>query len=102
MNTHNTLYEKRDKKVRPHLEQYAPIWLAGENTITSDEAIQFNIIFQHKDHGWVNRKYYYDGFNNILYYRGQVTIPEQELPDLSKQEPYITTQTPDPTNSYGG
>jgi hypothetical protein len=98
----DTLHRKRDAKVKPHLQQYAPVWLVGENILPQDEAVQFNIVFQHKDHGWVNRKYYYDGFNNILYHRGQIMIPEENLPDLNKQEPYITTQIADPANSYGG
>jgi len=102
LNNHTPLQEKRDNKVKPHLRQYAPVWLTRENIIPKDETVQFNIVFQHKDHGWVNRQYYYDGFNNILYYRGQTNIPEEEAVDLNTQEPYIKTQAPDPSNSYGG
>lgn len=98
----STLIKKRDSKAKPHLEQYAPVWLATETAIMEDEAIQFSIIFQHKDYGWVNRRYRYDGFNNVLYYRGQIVITEEETLNAQEKAPYISTLIGDIPNSYGG
>ncbi|MBZ0097625.1 MAG: hypothetical protein K8F30_00995, partial [Taibaiella sp.] len=64
--------------------------------------IIFNTIFLHKDHGWVNRKYRYDGFNNVLYYRGQTLVSEDKAIEIQKQTPYIGTLTTNAPNSYGG
>jgi hypothetical protein len=98
----NTLIKKRDTKAKPHLEQYAPVWLVNETPISADEAIQFSVVFLHKDYGWVNRRYKYDGFNNVLYYRGQVIISEDETLQAQEQSPYIPTLIADTPNSYGG
>ena len=97
-----TLLTKRDSKAKPHLIQYAPVWLATETEIPEDEAIQFSVIFQHKDYGWVNRRYRYDGFNNVLYYRGQIVISEDETFKVQEESPYIPTLIADVPNSYGG
>jgi hypothetical protein len=97
-----TLLNKRDSKAKPHLEQYSPVWLTSEIPITQDEAIQFSVAFQHKDYGWVNRRYRYDGFNDVLYYRGQVVLSENEALDIQEKTPYIPTLIADEPNSYGG
>lgn len=98
----NTLKTKRDSKAKPHLEQYAPVWLQAETPVPTDEAIQFSVVFEHKDYGWVNRRYRYDGFNNVLYYRGQIVISEEETLDLQEKTPYIARTVADIPNSYGG
>jgi hypothetical protein len=97
-----TLLNKRDSKAKPHLEQYAPVWLTTETPVTQDEAIQFSVVFQHKDYGWVNRRYRYDGFNNVLYYRGQIVLSENETLDIQEKAPYIPALIADTPNSYGG
>jgi hypothetical protein len=102
MSSETNLLTKRDNKAIPHLNQYAPVWLTDEQTIPDDETVLFNTIFLHKDHGWINRKYRYDGFNNVLYYRGQSPISEEEAIEIQKGTPYITTLITDAPNSYGG
>ena len=97
-----SLLKKRDDKVRAHLEQYAPVWLIDEKLIPEDEAVQFNVVFQHKLYGWVSRRYRYDGFNDVLYHKGQQTISEDEALKLQEQEPYLATVVNDIPNSYGG
>lgn len=102
MDIQQTLREKRDIKAIPHLEQYAPVWLVDEKFISEDNAIQFNVIFQHAQYAWVNRRYRYDGFNNVLYLKGQTMIDEGTLAALQEQEPYIAITVADIPNSYGG
>ena len=101
MNT--KLIEMRDAKAKSHLEQYAPIWLTDEKIIPEDDFVLFNIIFQHNLYGWVNRRYHYDAFNDVLYYRGQIAIPENDALAIQQEhEPYIETPVADIVNSYGG
>lgn len=98
----NLLLKKRDAKVKPHLEQYAPVWLIDEVVIAEDEAVQFNVIFQHNLYGWVSRRYRFDGFNNVLYHMGQTLMSEEEAVEIQAQEPYITQLVTDIPNAYGG
>lgn len=96
------LQTRRDAKVRPHLEQYAPVWIVDEKVMSVDEAIQFNVVFQHSHYGWVNRRYRFDGFNNVLYYKGQKSITEEQALRIQEAEPYIASMVTDVPNNYGG
>ncbi len=102
MNIEQALREKRDQKALPHLEQYAPIWIINERIIKEDEAIQFEVVFQHPQYGWVNRRYRYDGFNDVLYHKGQITLPESKVLAVQEQEPYFAPVVADIPNAYGG
>ena len=102
MDKQQNLRTKRDSKALPHLMQYAPIWLLDEKMISDEDAIQFNVVFQHPEYGWVNRRYRYDGFNDVLYHKGQTLISEDTMSDLLDQEPFIQTNAADIPNSYGG
>jgi hypothetical protein len=99
---HQTLYQKRDAKVKPHLAQYAPVWIVDEQIREEDESIQFNVVFRHNLYQWVNRRYLYDGFNDVLYHKGQRTIREDEAVDVQEEDPYILPTVADTPNSYGG
>jgi hypothetical protein len=102
METKVSLLKKRDAKAIPHLEQYAPVWLIDEKIIEEDEAVQFNVVFRHHLYGWVNRRYRYDGFNNVLYHKGQTRISEETAVEMHEQEPYISATVADIPNAYGG
>ncbi len=93
---------RRDAKVRTHLEQYAPVWLVEENTILKDDAMLFNVVFFHPEYEWVNRRYRFDAFNNVLYYQGQITIREDEALAHAEKRPYIPAETINTVDSYGG
>lgn len=96
------LYLKRDAKVREHLSQYAPVWLISEKVIPSDESVQFEVLFQHNLYGWMNRRYVYDGFNNVLYHKGQVPADIDLVNRLTTTEPWLSTVVADIPNAYGG
>ncbi len=96
------LFTKRDAKVRAHLLQYAPVWIIDEKLIPSDESIQFNVLFQHNLYGWVNRRYLYDGFNDVLYYKGQTVADDDLVAEVTARDPYIATLVADIPNAYGG
>ena len=97
------VHEMRDEKAIPHLEQYAPVWIIDEKLIPEDSSVQFNVLFQHNLYGWVNRRYKYDGFNNVLYHKGQTLMDEEDaLEIVAEQEPYIEANISDVANAYGG
>lgn len=94
--------EKRDSKAISHLEQYAPVWIIDERFVSEDDALQFNVVFQHPHYGWVNRRYRYDGFNDVLYHKGQVQMSEDQVQAILEQEPYVAVTVNDIPNAYGG
>lgn len=102
MDTPKQILEKRDQKAKPHLEQYAPVWIIDEKVFPEDSAVQFNVVFQHNIYGWVNRRYRFDAFNNVLYYKGQNRVDEDRILAVQEKEPYISRVVADVRNSYGG
>lgn len=98
----DVLQKKRDQKARAHLEQYAPVWLVSEQFIEADDAVLFNVVFLHPEYGWVNRRYKYDGFNNVLYHKGQVVISEEVALQVQDSDPFVTVTVSDMPGSYGG
>jgi hypothetical protein len=102
MATAQALLTKRDEKVRHHLEQYAPVWIVDEKIIMEDESVQFNVVFQHNLYGWVNRRYRYDGFNDVLYHKGQTVLSEDTAVVIQETDPYINANVTDIPNAYGG
>lgn len=93
---------KRDQKAIPHLQQYAPVWIVDEVIIEEEDAVQFNVVFRHNLYQWVNRRYRYDGFNDVLYHKGQQVIAEDDATELQVNDPYISTTVADTPNAYGG
>src|SRR5687767_13644846 len=93
---------RRDEKARDHLTQYAPVWLVNEEFHQDEDAVQFETVFLHSMYGWVRRRYNFDAFNNVLYYLGQVVLPEEEVYELQSKPPYISASTVNPVNNYGG
>lgn len=96
------LQKKRDEKAIPHLKQYAPVWLVEEQYFVQAQAVQFNVVFQHNVHGWVNRRYRYDAIDNVLYQKGQTAVSEDEVLELDEKEPFVTGLIADTPNAYGG
>ncbi|MCD4684467.1 MAG: hypothetical protein K8S97_00835 [Anaerolineae bacterium] len=95
--------ELRDAKAIPHLKQYAPVWLVDDVPIPQDETMQFNVVFFHPRYGWVDRRYRYDAFNNVLYHQGQTLVDEDDiLFNLEEKTPYVPAETINTVDSYGG
>jgi hypothetical protein len=103
MLTEAQLRAKRDLKAKPTLEQYAPVYIVTETIDLEKPTILFNVAFPHNRYGWVSRRYLFDGFNNVLYYKGQTVLPESVAVDIQEQsEPYIAAVAQDTPNGYGG
>ncbi len=92
----------RDRKARAHLEQYAPVWLVEEEYDAENNALMFSVVFHHPRYRWIKRRYRYDGVGDVLYYFGQVMIPEDEALDIEVTEPYIPAVMVNTLDSYGG
>lgn len=107
-NNASELLTKRDSKSKPHLEQYAPVWIIDELVLLEEEAIQFNAVFVHPRAGlnerpaWVSRRYRYDAFNDTLYHKGQTVLDEEVALDIQEDMPYIDASLTDIPNAYGG
>lgn len=93
---------QRFQKAKDHLSQYAPIWLADEQLILDEDAILFNLVFYHPEYKWVNRRYRYDAFTDVLLQRGQKVVDEDDALEIQEQEPFISAPTINTINSYGG
>ncbi|PJF39885.1 MAG: hypothetical protein CUN55_13435 [Phototrophicales bacterium] len=93
---------KRRDKAYDHLAQYAPIWLVDEKVLLDEDAILFNVVFYHPRYGWVNRRYRYDAFADVLYQRGQHLVDEDEALEIQQQEPFIVAPTVNTVEAYGG
>lgn len=102
MDLKQSVMQKRDVKAKPHLEQYAPVWIVDEKFIPEDEALQFESVFQHNQYGWVKRRYRYDGFNDVLYHKGQITLSENDVLNIVDKDPYLSATVADIPNAYGG
>lgn len=102
MSENAELLKKRDAKAIPHLEQYAPVWLVDEHVFEENPMVQFSVVFNHHRYGWVNRRYRYDGFSDVLYQTGQIPVSEDEAVEIQEQEPYVSATVADIPNAYGG
>src|SRR5574341_950702 len=97
------ILQMRDEIVRLHLEQYAPVWLINQRVAPEDDNVTFEVVFQNPYYGWVNRRYRFDAFNNVLYYLGETVIPEEQVIQIQEQQPpYLEVEVSDIPASYGG
>ncbi len=88
--TREDIAQKRDKKVREALSHFAPIWLVSEDYRPREDALIFHLVFEDPSYGWMNRRYKYDGFNDVLYHMGWRILTESEALAVQEMEPYIS------------
>jgi hypothetical protein len=92
----------RDAKVRGHLNQYAPVWIVEETYDLVDHQLTFHAIFQHNLYSWVKRRYLYDGQNDVLYHKGQISLSEDIALPIIEKQPSFDANAANIPNSYGG
>jgi len=80
---------KRDRKVTAALKDLAPIWLVNDEYRPREDSMVFNVVYLNPVIGWVNHRYKYDAFNNVLYHMGTMRLKEEETLPIQEQEPYI-------------
>ena len=97
------ILQMRDEKARPHLEQYAPVWLVNQRVAPEDDSVTFDVVLQNPYYGWVNRRYRFDAFNSVLYYLGETILPEDRAIAIQEQQPpFIEALVSDIPHAYGG
>jgi hypothetical protein len=79
---------RRDQKLAPVLSAFAPVWMVKEKFAKEEEAVLFNVVFNDPRYGWLNRRYRYDAFNDVLYHMGERRISEAEVLMIQQDEPY--------------
>lgn len=79
----------RDAKVREVLREVAPVWLVKDEYRPREDSLLFNLVFQDPSYGWMNRRYKYDAFNDVLYHLGWRLLTEEETLSVQETEPYI-------------
>ena len=94
--------QQRDEKTQPHLAQYAPVWIVHEEFFMEEDSIFFDVVFLHPDYRWVQRRYRYDAYNDVLYHKGQQLVDEAETYAMQDDPPYISSFANNTVNSYGG
>lgn len=87
--TREDIAQKRDKKVREALGHFAPVWLVAEEFRAREDSLIFHVVFEDPSYGWMNRRYKYDGFNDVLYHLGWRALTEAETLTIQEAEPYI-------------
>ena len=102
MDRETVILQKRDAKVIPHIEQYAPVWLVDQKFILADDSVQFHVVFQHHLYGWVSRRYRYDSFNDVLYHKGQTLLSDEDVLEIQETDPWVVPVVADIPNAYGG
>jgi hypothetical protein len=79
----------RDKKLADTMSDLAPIWMVNDEFRAREDALIFNLVFQDPSYGWMNRRFKYDGFNDVLYHLGWRLLSEDETLKVQETEPYI-------------
>ncbi len=79
----------RDHKVLPVLKPYRPVWLVEERILPEEDSVLFNVVFHDPRYGWLNRRYRYDAFNDVLYHMGERRVSEAEALSIQLKDPYL-------------
>lgn len=87
--TREQVTEKRDKKVREVMQDLAPIWLANEEFRPHEDSVLFNLVYQSQIDGWIDERFKYDGWADVLYHMGRKLLREDATLAIQEQEPYI-------------
>ncbi|MEP7285325.1 MAG: hypothetical protein ABI947_06110 [Chloroflexota bacterium] len=90
--TQEHMRTKRDKKILVAMTEKAPIWLVSEEYRPREDGLLFNLVYADPVSGWVNERYKYDAFNDVLYHMGQRRLQEEETLVYQEQEPYISAE----------
>ena len=87
--TQEQVSNRRDKLVESTFHDFAPVWLVNDEYRANESSYLFNLVFYHPVHGWVNQRYKFDTFNNVLYFMGERRVSEEEILRLEEQQPFI-------------
>jgi hypothetical protein len=80
---------RRDAKISAALNGAAPIWLIHDEWRAAEECFMFDLIYRHSIYGWIEQRFKYDAFNDVLYHFGQRALSEAEALSTQESEPYL-------------
>lgn len=83
------ILRKRNVKVVMTMQELAPMWIIGEQMRLGDDSVLFNLVYEHPTAGWINERFKFDAFADVLYQMGKKLIPEVELIPIMEQVPFI-------------
>lgn len=89
MYTREQSIARRDQKVREALQNAAPLWLINDDFRPVEESLIFDLVYLHSIYGWVQHRYKYDAFNDVLYHMGEMRLSETQTLTLQEQDPYF-------------
>ncbi len=80
---------QRERKIRDVMAGWAPIWLVSDEYRPREDSLIFGLVYQHPQYGWVNQRFKYDGYNDVLYHMGEQRLSEEDTLPIQEQEPYL-------------
>ncbi len=87
--TREQMAARRERKVRPVMQQYAPVWLTNDDYRPREDSMVFDLIYDNPTYGWVQHRFKYDAFADVLYHMGIKRLSETEVLPIQEQEPFI-------------
>lgn len=85
---HDQALKRRNEKVRRAIN-VTPIWMVFDEFRAAEESFYFDLVYQHSMYGWIQQRFKYDAFNDVLYHFGQKQISEQHALEIQDTTPYI-------------
>ena len=80
---------RRNQKVHGTMRHLAPLWLLNDEYRPIEESYLFDLVYPHSIYGWVQCRYKYDAFNDVLYHMGERRLDEEEALIIQEQAPYL-------------
>src|SRR5579864_2116234 len=90
MYTRNEAQSRRDKKIRTAMGHIGPIWLLNDEYRPIEESCLYDLVFPNSVDGWVQCRYKYDAFNDVLYHMGERRLTETEALAIQDSAPYFS------------
>jgi hypothetical protein len=87
--TQEQIRVRRDAKVQQAMADFAPVWLENEEYRVHEDSVLFNLIYAHPVHGWLNERFRYDAFNDVLYHMGERRLKEVEVLPYEERAAYV-------------
>jgi hypothetical protein len=81
--------QRRDDKIRHAMNGVTPLWLIHDDYRAPEESFFFDLVYQHSIYGWIQQRFKYDAFNDVLYHFGQSALNEADALAVQDTPPYI-------------
>ncbi len=81
--------QQRDDKVRKAMQGIAPLWMVKDEWRAEEECLLFDLAYQHSIYGFIQERYKYDAFNNVMYHFGWRKLDEEKALVIQETPVYI-------------